>query len=116
MKPLWWFSVIHCLCQYGFFFDDTIVYVILEVICLHGLVVVCPFYTRSEGPLAEADAWGDDDNEYYNDRPDARPPSPHSSSKAPLAEYATPPSNLPVSACLLNKTMIIKSMHIFKEM
>ncbi|XP_048734797.2 SHC-transforming protein 1-like isoform X1 [Ostrea edulis] len=52
---------------------------------------------RSDGPLAEADAWGDDENEYYNDRPDARPPSPPSSSKAPLAEYATPPSNLPVS-------------------
>lgn len=51
---------------------------------------------RSDGPLAEADAWGDDENEYYNDRPDARPPSPPVS-KAPLAEYATPPSNLPVS-------------------
>ncbi|XP_061164719.1 SHC-transforming protein 1-like [Saccostrea echinata] len=53
---------------------------------------------RSEGPLAESDAWGDDEteNEYYNDRPDARAPSPPTS-KAPLAEYATPPSNLPVS-------------------
>lgn len=67
------------------------------------------FYTRSDGPLAEADAWGDDENEYYNDRPDARPPSPPSSSKAPLAEYATPPSNLPVSCCSHDKS-IIKNM------
>lgn len=58
--------------------------------------IICNVYTRSEGPLAEADAWGDDENEYYNDRPDARPPSPPAS-KAPLAEYSTPPSNLPVS-------------------
>lgn len=58
--------------------------------------IIYHVYTRSDGPLAEADAWGDDENEYYNDRPDARPPSPPVS-KAPLAEYATPPSNLPVS-------------------
>lgn len=58
--------------------------------------IIYNVYTRSDGPLAEADAWGDDENEYYNDRPDARPPSPPVS-KAPLAEYATPPSNLPVS-------------------
>lgn len=70
-------------------------------------------YVRSEGPLAEADAWGDDENEYYNDRPDARPPSPQTASKAPLAEYAVPPSNLPVSYSTLIVTDFYHQNHLF---
>ena len=57
---------------------------------------------RSEQTIQDGDAWGEneeDDNEYYNDNPHARPPSPQQLHTVP-SEYATPPSNLPVSHTL----------------
>lgn len=51
--------------------------------------------TRLEQSIQEGDAWGEnDENDYYNDNPSARPPSPP---RRVPSEYATPPSNLPVS-------------------
>lgn len=44
-----------------------------------------------EKGIADGDAWGDDEGDYYNDRPDARPPL------AEAANYSAPKSNLPVS-------------------
>ncbi|WAR18935.1 SHC1-like protein [Mya arenaria] len=50
---------------------------------------------RIEHTIREDDAWGNDnDSEYYNDNPGARPPSPKL--RVP-SEYSSPPSNLPVS-------------------
>lgn len=52
-------------------------------------------YSRLEQSIQEGDAWGEnDENDYYNDNPSARPPSPP---RRVPSEYATPPSNLPVS-------------------
>ncbi|KAL4228070.1 SHC (Src y 2 domain containing) transforming protein [Mactra antiquata] len=58
--------------------------------------------TRLEQSIQEGDAWGendDDDNDYYNDNPSARAPSPPSqpSQRRIPSEYSFPPSNLPVS-------------------
>lgn len=51
--------------------------------------------TRLEQSIQEGDAWGEnEENEYYNDNPSAKPPSPVR--QIPV-EYASPPSNLPVS-------------------
>lgn len=50
---------------------------------------------RMEQSINEGDAWGDhEDNDYFNDNPHARPPSPQ---RRIPSEYASPPSNLPVS-------------------
>ena len=48
-----------------------------------------------EHSINEGDAWGDhEENDYFNDNPNARPPSPRQ--RIP-SEYDLPPSNLPVS-------------------
>ena len=54
---------------------------------------------RLEQSIQEGDAWGEheDDNEYYNDNPNAQPPSPKQPKKTVPSEYSFPPSNLPVS-------------------
>lgn len=50
---------------------------------------------RMEHSINEGDAWGDhEENDYFNDNPNARPPSPRQ--RIP-SEYDLPPSNLPVS-------------------
>lgn len=50
---------------------------------------------RLEQSINDGDAWGDhDENDYFNDNPSARPPSPRQ--RIP-SEYDLPPSNLPVS-------------------
>ncbi|KAJ8304946.1 hypothetical protein KUTeg_018529 [Tegillarca granosa] len=52
----------------------------------------------TENTVLEGDAWGEDEGDYYNDRPGARPPSPEQKSAFHLAsQYASPKSNLPVS-------------------
>lgn len=52
-----------------------------------------------EHSINDGDAWGDrDDNDYFNDNPNARPPSPQPQPRQRIpSEYASPPSNLPVS-------------------
>ena len=44
--------------------------------------------------FGETDAWGNEED-YYNDRPGAKPPSPTPGELPP--EYSAPKSNLPVS-------------------
>ncbi|KAL5005069.1 hypothetical protein ScPMuIL_018525 [Solemya velum] len=46
--------------------------------------------------ISDGDAWGEDDEDYYNDTPGAGPPEPVFMAPAIPADYATPTSNLPV--------------------
>lgn len=48
----------------------------------------------TEKGIADSDAWGNDEGDYYNDRPDARPPLAEAAGNA---NYSAPKSNLPVS-------------------
>lgn len=68
---------------------------------------------RTENTILEGDAWGEDEGDYYNDRPGARPPSPEQKSAFHLAsQYASPKSNLPVSYLLSSRYI---STHSFIE-
>lgn len=49
----------------------------------------------TEKGISDRDAWGEDESDYYNDRPDARPPLAEAA--AGNANYSAPKSNLPVS-------------------
>ena len=67
---------------------------LLVVVCICLKVTI--FYCRMENSINEGDAWGDnEENDYFNDNPNARPPSPSPRQRIP-SEYAFPPSNLPV--------------------
>ncbi|XP_052098626.1 SHC-transforming protein 1-like isoform X2 [Mytilus californianus] len=49
----------------------------------------------TEKGIADSDAWGNDESDYYNDRPDARPPLAEAATGN--ANYSAPKSNLPIS-------------------
>lgn len=53
------------------------------------------FLHSTEKGIADSDAWGNDESDYYNDRPDARPPLAEAA--IGNTNYSAPKSNLPVS-------------------
>ena len=62
--------------------------------CLRIISHISLNFSKEKG-IVDGDAWGDDEGDYYNDRPDARPPL----AETAAANYSAPKSNLPVSHC-----------------
>jgi hypothetical protein len=64
-----------------------------------SIFILLASLSSTEKGISDRDAWGEDESDYYNDRPDARPPLAEAA--AGNANYSAPKSNLPVSYTLI---------------